>query len=110
MVSLYTKSNYIFVQTVMNKFIKPFIDALISEPDEYPLSQYHVRLQDKTVGKENVTTKPENQLQEEKGQECDTVWKSKRGLRIHVAKMHRDNKMSEERKRNSGKKRISLMM
>ena len=105
MVSLYTKSNYTFVQTVMNKFIKPFIDALISEPDEDPLSQYRVKLQDKTVGKENVTTKPETQIQEEKCQECDTVWKSKRGLRIHVAKMHRDNKLSEERKRNFGEEK-----
>ena len=105
MVSLYTKSNYIFLQTVMNKFIKPFIDALISEPDEDPLSQYRVKLQDKTVGKEYVTTKPDNQIQQEKCQECGTVWQSKRELRIHVAKMHRDNNLFEEKKRKFGEEK-----
>ena len=103
MVTLYTGSNYIFVQTVMNKFVKPFIDALISEPDEDPLSQYRVKVQDKTVGKENVTSKSENQIKEEKCEQCDTMCKGKRGLGIHAGKMHSDIRiLVEDRKRKYG--------
>ena len=45
MVSLHSGSQFIFVKAVMEKFIKIFINALISEPDEDPLSQFRVKTQ-----------------------------------------------------------------
>ena len=60
MVSLHSGSQFVFVKAVMEKFIKPFIDALISEPDEDPLSLYRMTNQDKPVLKENMSVKFDN--------------------------------------------------
>ena len=42
LVNLFSGLQYVFVKTVMEDFIKPFIDSLISEPDEDPMKQYRV--------------------------------------------------------------------
>ena len=35
-------SEYIFANTVMMMFLKPFMDSIISEPDEDPMGQFKV--------------------------------------------------------------------
>ena len=35
-------SEYIFANTVMIMFLKPFMDSIISEPDEDPMGQFKV--------------------------------------------------------------------
>ena len=36
-------------------FLKPFMDSIISEPDEDPMNQYKINSQNKTLGKEIVS-------------------------------------------------------
>ena len=87
MVTMFSGSKYVFVKTVMEKFVKPFIDALISEPDEDPLSQYRVKVHNKSVINENVNLKVENELNE-KCDQCNQMCRGKHGLGIHYSKMH----------------------
>ena len=42
MVSRHSGSQFVFVKTVMEKFIKPFMDSLITDPQERILSQYSI--------------------------------------------------------------------
>ena len=37
--SLFAGSSFVFVKTLMHKFIKPFLDSLISDPDENNMGQ-----------------------------------------------------------------------
>ena len=53
MVNIFAGSEYIFAQTVMMMFLKPFMDSIISEPVEDPMSQYKINSQNKTL--ENTT-------------------------------------------------------
>ena len=53
MVNMSACSEYIFAQTVMMMFLKPFMDSIISEPVEDPMSQYKINSQNKTL--ENTT-------------------------------------------------------
>ena len=54
MVSIYSGFDYVFVKTVMEKFIKPFMDALISEPDEDPLGPFSLKVPHKIQQTETV--------------------------------------------------------
>ena len=88
MVSMFAGADYVFVKTVMEKFIKLFIDAIISNPDDDPLKKYKVETQEKTVLVELS----------EKCDECGQVCKGNRGLRIHIGRMHGANKTNEDKK------------
>ena len=96
MVSRHLGSEYVFVKTVMEKFIKPFIDAIISEPDEDPLDIYRVKTQDNPLGKEKGNVKIESDTECDK---CGQMFKGKHGLGIHMGKMHGGNSETEEKKR-----------
>ena len=85
--NLHSGSQFVFVKAVMEKFIKPFIDALISEPDKDPLNLYRMTNQDKPVLKENMSVKFDNKLNE-KCNKCGQMCKGEHGLNIHISKMH----------------------
>ena len=89
MVSMYTGSDYVFVKTVMEKFIKPFMDAIISEPDEDPIRKFRVKSKDNSVKVELS----------DKCDECGQLCKGKRGVGIHMGRMHGGNKSNVDKKR-----------
>ena len=71
------------------------------------MSQYRVKGYDKTVGKERVTVKSENQIyKEDKCKLCDQMFKAKCGLNIHVRKIHGDTVLAEDKKRKFSNEKI----
>ena len=96
--SLFAGSSFIFVKTLMHKFVKPFIDSLISEPDENPMDQYEVKPKNKTFGKAKVTFENDSQCIL-----CEKSFPTNHGLSIHIGKVHAEDKVSkgptEKRKR-----------
>ena len=86
MVNISAGSEYIFAQTVMMMFLKPFMDSIISEPDENPMSQCKIKYQNKTL--ENTTLGCE---------ECGQTFKNLKGLNIHIGKMYGDKQFNESK-------------
>ena len=101
MVSTYSGFDYVFVKTVMEKFIKPFIDALISEPNEDPLGSFSPKMQDKNEVKENISVKVEGDPKL-KCVLCGQMCRGKRGLGIHIGRMHASIKCNDSKKRKFG--------
>ena len=89
---LYTGSSFVFVKVLMEKFVTPFIDSLISEPDEDPMAQYRVKPQEKTNGKENMAIK------EKKCDDCEKTFPTSHGLSIHIRRAHRKKRSHCEKK------------
>ena len=86
---LFAGSSFIFVKTLIHKFVRPFIDSLISEPDENPMDQYIVKPQNKTFGKENVTVVVASKSQ---CVHCERKCPTNHGFSIHVGKEHTEEK------------------
>ena len=64
------------------------IDCALKNPDKNPLECFIVKLQDKTIGKEHVTVKQEPKEDRVKCDQCDKIFASNKGYRIHVGRMH----------------------
>ena len=91
MVSMYSGSQFVFVKAVMEKFIKLLIDALISEPDKDPMSPYRVNIKESSTVRDSELT--------EKCNQCGQMCKGKRGLGIHIGRMHTVKIVNDDRKR-----------
>ena len=95
--SLYTGSQFVLVKVLMEKFVKTFIDSLMSEPDENALGQFKMKSQAKKCGKDDVNVPP---CEEVKCETCEKYFPSNLGLRVHIGKMHKDeNILPSKRKR-----------
>ena len=101
MVCRHSGSQFVFLKTVMEKFLKPFMDSLIIEPKESLLSQYS-----KHEGNDKKSFKVEKDLTDpeltEKCEKCGQMCKGKRGLGIHVGRMHRNINEEDTKKRKFG--------
>ena len=78
----------VFSKVLMEKFIKPMIDSVLSDADANPLKSFSGKPQDKTVGKENVTVKQDTKDNVVQCDKCDKVFVNQKGLRIHKGKVH----------------------
>ena len=83
-VTLFSGSQYLFAKAVMEEFIKPFIDSLISDPNEDPMQQYRVLKDIELL---------------EMWEECGQDFKTNNGLRIHIGRMHGKTISQENNKR-----------
>ena len=101
MVCRHSGSQFVCFKTVMEKFLKPFMDSLIIEPKESLLSQYSIH-----EGNDKKSFKVEKDLTDpeftEKCEKCGQMCKGKRGLGIHVGRMHRNINEEDTKKRKFG--------
>ena len=88
LISRFSGHDIVFVKTLMEMFIQPMIDCALKNPDKNPLECFIVKLQDKTIGKEHVTVKQEPKEDRVKCDQCDKIFASNKGYRIHVGRMH----------------------
>ena len=78
----------VFSKVLMEKYIKPMIDSVISDADVDPLKPFSAKPQEKTVGKESVTVKQEIKDTSVQCDKCDKVFGHIKGVRIHKGKVH----------------------
>ena len=78
----------VFVKTLMEMFIQPMIDSALKNPEKNPLECFTVKIQDKTIGEENVTLKQESKEDRFKCDQCDKICAGKRCYKSHVGRMH----------------------
>ena len=90
---LYSGSNFVFVKELMEMFVKPFIDSLISDESEDPMNQYRVKSEENNSDNKTIPIK------EEKCNDCDKTFPTSRGLSIHVGRVHKNNDPTVKRKR-----------
>ena len=77
-----------FVKALLEKFIKPMIDFVLSNPGNNPLDGFNTTPQDITIGKESVTVKQGTKDTPVKCYKCDKIFGNLKGFSIHNGKVH----------------------
>ena len=96
--SLFSGSQFVFVKVLMNKFITPFIDCLINGSKKSLLDLFKEGPDNKPLVKDKPKVKVEEEV---KCDTCDTIFSSNHGLRIHIGKVHKEDKSLHNKRKRS---------
>ena len=86
----------VFVKTIVEMFIKPIIDTIISDPDKDPISSFTSNGHNKTIGKKIDNNEPEMRPKKAYCDYCDKMFYNTKGLKIHMGKVHKEEKVPND--------------